>query len=112
MPGFDRTGPWGGGPMTGGRRGLCASGSAGVNQFGGGRSFGRGMGFGRGRGFGVGRRSRRCTWVPVGYDAPYSSVSTKSRDQEIDSLRNQARALRDELDDIESRISGLEKKEN
>ena len=102
MPGFDRTGPWGAGPMTGGRRGLCASRSAGGNWSSRGRGFGRGMGRGLGR----------CTSIPVFYDDPYSSDPWMNRDNEIEFLRNQAKTLRDELDDIESRLSGLEKRED
>ncbi len=106
MPGFDRTGPSGIGPMTGGGRGRCAP--RGTFRD---RLF-RGTGFGQGRGFGMGHGSGRCTWVPAYYDAPYSSVSAKSRDQEIDILKNEAQALKEELKDIESRISELEKQEN
>jgi hypothetical protein len=50
MPGFDRTGPMGNGPMTGGGFGRCG---------GGGRvGFGRGAGRGYGRGRGACRRFR------------------------------------------------------
>lgn len=44
MPGFDRTGPQGQGPMTGGGRGRCATTAQGAG-------FGRGYGQGKGRGF-------------------------------------------------------------
>jgi len=70
MPGFDGTGPAGGGPMTGWGRGSCdpsraaygpavpsRSGNWGVGRFfGWARGFARGYGrgFGRGRGFGGG----------------------------------------------------------
>ena len=50
MPGFDKTGPTGGGPMTGRRMGVCAGQESN-------RMPGRGFGFrfrGRGRGFGRG----------------------------------------------------------
>ena len=46
MPGMDRKGPEGKGPMTGRKMGQC---STGVPQV---RGFGRGFGMGRGRGFG------------------------------------------------------------
>ena len=59
MPGFDRTGPQGQGPMTGGRRGICTGAVRGGNvpQAGyglgrGGRPYGGGRGFGRGGGYG------------------------------------------------------------
>lgn len=51
MPGGDRTGPRGLGPMTGRGLGDCSNTSNTGNTFFGG-GFGRGMGFGRGRGFG------------------------------------------------------------
>ncbi len=49
MPGFDKTGPRGCGPMTGRGRGACGGFSRG---FGGGRGSGAGRGFGRGARFG------------------------------------------------------------
>lgn len=58
MPGGDRTGPWGLGPMTGRRMGYCAGFQApGFMYPGPGLGFGRGFGLGRGfgRGFGRGR---------------------------------------------------------
>jgi hypothetical protein len=61
MPGLNRTGPQGFGPITGRGLGLCSSGFSRVSDwvgrgfgwFGQGRGLGRGLGrFGRGRGFG------------------------------------------------------------
>ena len=55
MPGMDRTGPQGMGPMTGGARGLCGGAPAGSGFFGrcGGGYARRGKGgMGRGMGFG------------------------------------------------------------
>jgi hypothetical protein len=63
MPGGDRTGPWGAGPMTGRGRGYCSGYAAPGYMYPGpglgygrgfGRGFGRGMGYGRGRGWGMG----------------------------------------------------------
>ena len=110
MPGFDRTGPWGTGPMTGGRRGLCASRSTGGNQFGGGCRFGRGMGFNRGRGFGPGRGLGRDAWVQDYYGMPDSPGSSMSREQEIDFLQSHARSLKEDIDDLQARLSQLEAK--
>jgi hypothetical protein len=46
MPGFDRTGPMGAGPMTGGARGRCNPATAGtVPAYAGGYGYGRGLGF-------------------------------------------------------------------
>ena len=44
MPGFDRTGPMGAGPMTGGARGLCNPATAGAVRAYGGYGYGRGLG--------------------------------------------------------------------
>ena len=63
MPGYDRTGPMGAGPMSGWGQGYCG-GSAAVGRraaWGGqwaGRGFGRGAGCGRGRGGRWGRLRR------------------------------------------------------
>ncbi len=112
MPGFDGTGPWGAGPMTGGGRGFCnPAGYAGPVQGwygrGGGRGFGRGRGPGRGRGFG-------WRWAPPHnyYDAPYGAPPPMSREHEIDFLQNQAQAIKDELEDIEARLGELQQKED
>ena len=109
MPGFDRTGPMGMGPMTGGARGRCNPS---------GRSFG-GTGFGPwfGRGRGRGRGYRRMNWAsgapgwmrfgPTGswgpqFGGPYT------REQEVDLLKDQAVALKNELEAIDSRLRNLE----
>jgi hypothetical protein len=64
MPGFDRTGPQGQGPMTGGGFGYCGAGrrrgdlsalGGGYGRPGGGRGFGSGRGRGMARGRGIGR---------------------------------------------------------
>ncbi|AQQ70312.1 hypothetical protein SMSP2_00656 [Limihaloglobus sulfuriphilus] len=69
MPGFDRTGPMGQGPMTGRGLGLCTGAvrpGAGYGYgFGYGRGYGRGFGRGMGRGFGRGYGRG------VGYYGPY-----------------------------------------
>jgi len=55
MPGLDRTGPQGRGPMTGGSRGNCVT----VNQnvgFAGGKTYGRNFRGGYGRGMGMRQR--------------------------------------------------------
>ncbi len=118
MPGFDGTGPWGGGSMTGGGRGFCSTRSAGR---GGGQSFWRGMGRGQGRCFGSGRGFGGRAWgPPTYYDAPYRAPASPgnpyappmNRDQEVDFLQNQAQAIKEELEDIEVRITELGKKEN
>jgi hypothetical protein len=57
MPGGDRTGPWGLGPMTGRRAGYCMGFSTPgfANPYG----YRMGFGYGRGMGMGFGRRGGR-----------------------------------------------------
>jgi len=90
MPGFDGTGPMGMGPMTGGGRGFCSP---------------RGVGGGR-------RWYGRPRWTPYAY--PYYSPPVFSpftprmtREQEVEFLKNEAQAMRDELEELEARIGQL-----
>ena len=121
MPGGDRTGPMGMGPMTGRAAGYCAGfGTPGYANPIAGRGFG--MGFGRGRGFGVrgGGRGRRNMfyatgqpgWMrfgghaaPYGYPAPYQKPDPEMEKQ---ALKRQADALQSELDFIQKRLSEIE----
>ena len=73
MPGFDGTGPFGEGGMTGGGRGRCAV-KAGVLA--GGRGFGRGMG---GRGLGRGRGNCFRSLRGSGQDAPASLAELQAK---------------------------------
>jgi hypothetical protein len=107
MPGFDRTGPMGMGPMTGGRRGLCnpataASARAFTGGYGyfGGLGLRRGFrgGFGRGRGYG---------WYPP-VAGPVYAVDTVG---ELEALRNEADYLKSSLDSVNRRIGELAKKQ-
>jgi len=103
MPGFDRTGPRGMGPMTGGGRGLCNPRSIRPEYLGYGFGF-RGASpawpyIGRGRG-----GLPRC-WSPGimgGTAAP-----NMSREQEIDVLKSQANAMREQLEQLEARMKQL-----
>ena len=94
MPGFDGTGPRGMGPMTGGGRGFCSP---------------RGMGAAF-AGYGAPPR--------MGYGYPYYGAGPAAlgavpfapqmtREQELDFLKNQAQAMRGQLEEIESRIQQL-----
>ena len=113
MPGFDRTGPMGGGPMTGGARGLCNPATAGTVRAYGGYGYGRGMGLRRGfrggygpdRGWGRGY-GRGYTGYPaaVGPDFPVDAPD------EIGMLKAQADSLRASLDAINRRLGDLENK--
>jgi hypothetical protein len=110
MPGLNRTGPMGEGPMTGGRRGLCGSG-AGIPDpyaYGGGYGYGRGMGFRRGFGGGRGRMAGRGFGSGVAPAAVGRNYSMSKAD-EMAMLRADADAMKNSLDAILQRIADLEK---
>lgn len=122
MPGGDRTGPAGAGPMSGRQAGYCAGydapGYANVWPGGWGRGFGwRGGGFGRRGGwFGGGRGWRHrfyATGVPgwAAYGPPYPVPPPPTREQEIDGLKAHAEYLQEELRRINERIDELEQEE-
>jgi len=119
MPGFDGTGPQGLGPMTGGARGYCTPAGAGYGfsygrgfGFGRGRGFRRGFGPGYGRGFGFGRGRDYYPaggWNgPVAYGATYGTPYAMKPEDEINMLRDEAGAIKNELDAINKRIEDLE----
>lgn len=121
MPGGDRTGPAGLGPMTGRAAGYCAGYAVpGFANPAPGRGFG-----GRGRGLGGGGRGRRnwfyATGLPgwqrfgMGYPtyggvAPYGDPqnSAVSQEQELNALKNQAEYFEKALDEIKKRITEME----
>ena len=114
MPGGDRTGPAGMGPMTGRAAGFCAGYPA-PGFVGGG--YGRGFGGGRGRGrgnWGYGRGAARWTlpaFVGAGYPAPPPSAPAApatSDEQLVDALKQQLEGLTQALNDVKSRIAELE----
>ena len=102
MPGGDRTGPYGEGPLTGRRMGYCAGNeNPGIfNQpgnwgRGAGRRFRGGMGYGRGFRPGFGR--------DFGYypDSMGPGVSDKTV------IENEIRVLKDQLSTLEDQLSKL-----
>lgn len=101
MPGGDRTGPVGMGPMTGRGVGYCAGyrvpGYANPMP---GRGWGRGAGFGCGWGRGAGWR-----WAD-----PYANAygPGSSTQDEAEALKTQARAMQEEIDAVNARIKALE----
>ena len=104
MPGGDRTGPLGDGPLTGGGFGYC--GGAGYPHDFSSRRFGRGFGvFGRGGGW----RHRfwatgRSVWSRVGgWPQPRWSVDDERR-----ALEHDAEALESELESLKARIEELD----
>jgi len=122
MPGGDRTGPAGMGPMTGRAAGFCAGYSVpGYMNPVGGRGY-----WGWGRGGGRGRRNWFYAtglpgWARAGYGwpawggavnpytyggAPFAPGLTSQ--QELDGLKGQAEYLEDSLDGIKKRIDELE----
>jgi hypothetical protein len=88
MPGFDGTGPSGMGPMTGGGRGFCSPWGMGIRNY----AFPQ--------------------WTSYAYPAygaygfsPF--VPRISRERELDFLKNQAEALKSELEYLENEISKI-----
>jgi len=120
MPGGDRTGPAGMGPMTGRGAGLCAGYPApGYANAGFGRGFGRGRGGGWGRrnwfyATGLTGRQRGAYGYPpygggVPYaPGPYSYGTGLSREDELNALKGQAEYLEDSLEGIKRRMGELE----
>ena len=115
MPGFDRTGPMGAGPMTGGRRGFCNPAAAGYSPAYGGYGYGRGLGrrrgFRGGYGPGMGRGDGRgYGWYPPAAGPVYPPVYPMGAASEIDMLREQAEYLKNSLGAVTRRIDELDKK--
>jgi len=116
MPFGDRTGPQGLGPRTGRGAGYCSgfSGPGYMNPV-----PGRGLGsFGRGRGgpgLGRGRGWRNWYWatgVPGWGRGGYGfsrQVPRYTTEEEMEILRDEADFLRQQLNDIQNRMSALEK---
>lgn len=110
MPGYDRSGPMGLGPMTGGRRGLCNPARTGYDtQFAGMYGLGRGMGLGRGFrggfGRGTGRTFGRRFWNQPSYYPAYA----QNPEEELNMLKEEANSVKQSLDLINRRIAELEK---
>ena len=107
MPGFDRTGPQGMGPMTGGARGRCSPSGAWISRGG----FGRGMGYGRSaRGNFMAGRGLRRGFGSGWNTGPLPSDFNPDASDEINMLKAQAEDIHRILDEINHRISELEKK--
>jgi hypothetical protein len=105
MPGGDRTGPAGFGPMTGRGAGFCAGYS--VPGF-----MNPAWGSGWGRGFGGGGRRHRHWYYAgwPGYTPPFPSTFSPpmTREQELEVLKNQAEYFEQSLEDLRNRISEIE----
>lgn len=120
MPGGDRTGPVGAGPMTGRGAGFCGgfAGPGFANHIPG-RGFGMGFGRARGRGRGIrgrfpgggfGWRNRFfATGVPGrAYFGPYAPYAEPDQETEKQGLRQEAESLQAELDMVRKRLDELE----
>ena len=123
MPGGDRTGPGGMGPMTGRRAGYCADydvpGFANPVP---GRGYGQGWGRGGGRAWGYGRggggrgwRNRfyatgRPRWARYAYasEPAWDVPPPLTKEQELEGLRQEAEWLKGQLDAISQRIGDIE----
>ena len=105
MPGFDGTGPRGMGAMTGGGRGFCNPRGIGINNY----SFRRGYGYRGITGYPASIPQFR-PGIPYGYTYPEagSFAPQMTQEKEIDMLREQSQAIRDQLAQIEARIKKLE----
>jgi len=117
MPGGDRTGPMGLGPMTGRTAGFCAGYPVpGCMNPVPGRGF---RGWGRGRGGGRGRRHWYHAGLPGWGVAPGSYIASYpgygavcptrvTPRQELEALQGQAEYFKDALEGIRKRITELE----
>lgn len=87
MPGFDKTGPQGQGPMTGRGMGPCGKG----------RGMGMRMGFGKCRGYGRGLGRY------FGWNAPQTKEDKK------EDLVSYKKALQEEIEDIDKELADIQK---
>lgn len=113
MPGFDRSGPMGAGPMTGGRRGLCGrpANMADVPAYGG-LGYGRGVGFRRGGGRRFGPRrgyGRGFGRGGYGYPYEYPADAPMEATEELNLLKSEADYMKRSMETINKRIGELEK---
>lgn len=107
MPGGDGKGPQGFGPMTGRGAGYCAGYPVPgyMNMVPGrGRGFGRGRG--RGRGFGRGWANNPYAYGAPYYGYPYSPEVAPQDEAQM--LKEQARAMQEDITAINNRIRELE----
>jgi hypothetical protein len=112
MPGLDRRGPMGSGPMTGGRRGLCTNaGSRYDMPVSVGFGYGRGLGMRRGLrgGFGPGRGAGRgFGWRFTENPRLYGDDYPASQANEMEMLKAEANAMQASLAAVQKRITELE----
>lgn len=100
MPGGDKTGPQGNGPMTGRALGYCAGNDSP------GFASGQGFGWGRGRGAFGARRGWFGRGFRWGYGAQGYLPNQDAQDRNVQSQD----AIKQEMDMLRKRLSQLEKK--
>lgn len=126
MPGRNRTGPLGQGPLTGGGRGPCGQGRGAAAEDGpplgggfgygyasaSGRGIGRGMGFGGGRGRGFGRgRGMGFGAAPFAADLQDSAGASQQRsgdDPDREALMARLKALEDEAAGLRKQLDNMD----
>ncbi len=115
MPGFDRTGPVGMGPMTGGGRGFCTFRNPGIGQtFRGPGSFGRGGGRGRRNRFystGLTRWQRGAFNYPAFGRGDNSYGTGRTVKEEKEALKSQVEFLERELAILRDHITSFDEGE-
>lgn len=112
MPGGDRTGPVGQGPVTGRGFGYCSGFDSPGFTRGSGRGMGRGFAYGYGRGMGRGFHRGWSFNIPFqgsGYGRQWGP--SISKDDEIRFLKSEAEGLKRSQKEIERRLGELEKEE-
>ncbi len=125
MPGLDRTGPMGDGPMTGWGAGDCTGQGPRVSRRRYSRGFGRAADFGRGMFYGMRRRARGGFFAPgrgrgfvsggFGYgrrqfidDYREDEVPETEKKYEVEMLKEEAEYLQKELEAVKNRIDEVE----
>jgi hypothetical protein len=125
MPRGDRTGPTGFGPMTGRGTGFCAGYAVPGFMNPTWRSGGGGRGRGYGAGSGGGWRHRHwyyatgapgwqrtfADWPDYAPPFPATFSPRMTKEQELESLKNQAKYFEQSLEDLRNRISEVESSE-
>ena len=111
MPGFNRTGPMGAGPMTGWGRGRCNPRNRGTLPDYGGAGYGRGLGLRRGFGGGRSGMGRGRGYGPGAGWGPRAAAPADVMDpaDDLEYLRQQAADMNTALDAVKRRIDVLHK---